>query len=105
MRSRSSGSNGNATVSGLRDGERPKNAEPANDTLTVNALAAQTRSTPRASQRTRSSLTEDGGTGADVLTGSAGERRLFGGDGDDVLRGGPGVDVLDGGPGNNTLIQ
>lgn len=50
-------------------------------------------------------LTEDGGLGNDVLTGSDGDDVLLGGPGDDVLIGGPGLDTLDGGPGNNILIQ
>ena len=50
-------------------------------------------------------LTLDGGDGADILLGSAGNDTLLGGNGDDILIGGGGVDVLDGGPGDNVLIQ
>src|SRR5829696_6872633 len=50
-------------------------------------------------------LTLDGGDGADVLLGSAGNDTLLGGNGDDILIGGGGLDILDGGPGDNILIQ
>jgi len=49
-------------------------------------------------------LTLDGGEGADVLLGSAGNDTLLGGPGDDILIGGGGLDILDGGPGDNILI-
>jgi Ca2+-binding RTX toxin-like protein len=62
-----------ATLSRAR--QEPTNAEPANDTLAINAFA-----------------------GDDVLVGSAGSDTPFGRDGDDVLIGGLGQDVLDGGP-------
>jgi Ca2+-binding RTX toxin-like protein len=51
------------------------------------------------------SITENGGDGADVLIGGAGNDTLNGNAGDDVLIGGPGQDVLDGGSGNNINIQ
>jgi Ca2+-binding RTX toxin-like protein len=69
-------------VTGLAAIVSVTNAEPANDTLAINAFA-----------------------GDDVLVGSAGSDTPFGRDGDDVLIGGLGQDVLDGGPGNNVLIQ
>jgi Ca2+-binding RTX toxin-like protein len=50
-------------------------------------------------------LTENGGDGADVLIGGAGDDTLNGDAGDDVLIGGPGNDTLDGGSGNNIAIQ
>jgi len=50
-------------------------------------------------------ITLDGGDGADVLLGGAGDDTLTGGAGDDVLLGNAGFDTLDGGPGNNVLIQ
>lgn len=49
-------------------------------------------------------LTADGGSGDDVLIGSAGNDTLLGGDGDDLLIGNGGQDVLDGGTGANVLI-
>ena len=82
------------------------NAEPANDTLTINALGGDdARRGSGTRRRFGRQLTVDGGAGDDVLVGSAGNDTLFGGAGDDILIGGPGLDVLDGGPGNNVLIQ
>ena len=49
-------------------------------------------------------LTANGGDGADVLIGSAGNDTLQGGAGDDILIGNGGQDVLDGGPGANVVI-
>lgn len=58
-------------------------------------------------------LTQRGGTGADVIrglsvidtiVGGAGNDKLFGLNGDDTLNGGNGDDVLDGGPGADRLI-
>jgi Ca2+-binding RTX toxin-like protein len=81
------------------------NAEPANDTLTINALAGADVIEASGLAADSIALTLDGGPGDDVLIGSAGNDTLFGRDGDDVLNGGPGLDILDGGPGNNVLIQ
>jgi Ca2+-binding RTX toxin-like protein len=81
------------------------NAEPANDTLTVNALAGGDSVDASRLRSSSVALTLDGGAGDDVLVGSFGNDTLLGRDGDDVLRGGPGQDVLDGGPGSNILIQ
>jgi Ca2+-binding RTX toxin-like protein len=50
-------------------------------------------------------LVLDGGSGHDILLGSAGADTLLGGDNDDVLLGNGGVDVMDGGLGDNTSIQ
>ena len=105
MRSRSRGRDGTARVAGLTARVIVTNAEPASDTLTVNALAGDDVIDASGLRSSSVALTLDGGAGNDVLRGSAGNDSLFGRDGDDVLRGGPGVDVLDGGPGNNILIQ
>lgn len=53
-------------------------------------------------------VTVDGGTGNDVIDGSAQASKfvqlyLIGGDGDDALKGGAGNDTLDGGAGNDQL--
>jgi len=80
-------------------------AEVANDLLRINTLAGDDVVEASGLSADAIKLTADGGTGADVLVGSAGNDTLLGGDGDDVLLGGPGVDVLDGGPGDNTVIQ
>jgi Ca2+-binding RTX toxin-like protein len=50
-------------------------------------------------------LTADGGSGNDILIGSAGNDTLRGGDGNDILIGAAGVDLLDGGTGHNILVQ
>ena len=46
----------------------------------------------------------EGNGGADTLEGGEGNDRLFGGLGNDFMDGGTGNDFLDGGEGNNTLI-
>ena len=99
------GSNGMADVTGLAAAVHITNAEPANDKLTVNALAGDDVVDASRLGSTSVALTLDGGAGDDVLVGSDGNDVLLGRDGDDVLLGGPGQDTLDGGPGNNILIQ
>ena len=99
------GRDGTARVAGLAARVIVTNAEPANDTLTINALAGNDVVDASGLRSSSVALTLDGGAGNDVLVGSAGNDSLFGREGDDVLRGGPGQDVLDGGPGNNILIQ
>ena len=80
-------------------------AEPANDRLTINALAGDDVVVASGLAASAIQLTADGGDGDDVLIGGNGNDTLLGGAGDDVLLGGPGTDVLDGGPGNNIVIQ
>ena len=92
-------------MAGLTAKVQITNAEPANDTLTVNALAGDDAVDASRLRSSSVALTLDGGAGDDVLVGSSGNDTLFGREGDDVLRGGPGQDVLDGGPGSNILIQ
>ena len=99
------GRNGAASVTGLAARVSVTNAEPANDTLTINALAGDDVIDASRLESSSVALTLDGGDGDDVLVGSFGDDTLFGRNGDDVLVGGPGQDVLDGGPGNNTVIQ
>jgi Ca2+-binding RTX toxin-like protein len=99
------GSNGSASVTGLAAAVNITNAEPANDTLTINTLAGDDVVDASGLDASAIKLIVDGGPGADVIVGGAGNDVLLGGDGDDVLTGGPGFDVLDGGPGNNILIQ
>jgi Ca2+-binding RTX toxin-like protein len=50
-------------------------------------------------------LVLDGGTGNDILLGSAGNDTIFGGDNDDVLLGNGGVDILNGDLGDNIIMQ
>ena len=100
-----SGGAGSATTSGLAAVVAISHAEPANDTLTVKALAGDDVALATELAASSLALTLDGGTGDDILVGSAGNDALFGREGDDILVGGPGQDVLDGGPGDNVLIQ
>ena len=99
------GANGAATVLGLAASVNVSNSEPANDTLTINALGGDDVVDALGLAASSVALTLDGGAGDDVLIGSAGNDTMFGREGDDVLLGGPGQDVLDGGPGDNILIQ
>ena len=102
---RVSGRNGTARVAGLAATVSIDNAEPASDTLTINALAGNDLINASPLRSTSVALTLDGGADNDVLIGSFGDDSLFGREGDDLLRGGPGQDALDGGPGNNLLFQ
>jgi Ca2+-binding RTX toxin-like protein len=92
-------------VAGLAAAVSIANSEPANDTLTVNALAGDDVIEASGLAADAIKLEGHGNDGDDVLIGSAGNDSLFGEAGDDVLLGGPGVDALDGGPGNNIVIQ
>ena len=80
-------------------------AEAANDSLIVNGLAGD--DVVEASQLAAGAiqLTEDGGEGDDILTGSAGDDTLTGDAGDDILMGGPGNDVLNAAPGDDVIFQ
>jgi Ca2+-binding RTX toxin-like protein len=100
-----SGANGAASVLGLAARVNVTNAERANDTLTVDALAGNDIVLGGGLEASGIQLAESGGDGNDVLLGSAGNDTLRGESGDDVLLGGPGQDVLDGGPGNNVVVQ
>jgi hypothetical protein len=74
------------------------------DRLTVRALAGADVIDADGLAASAMLLTEDGGTGDDVLIGGAGNDTLLGGEGDDVLIGGLGADVIDGGPGDNVVV-
>ena len=84
------GSDGTVGVAGLTARVSIVNAEPANDRLTINALAGDDVADASRLRSSSVALTLDGGAGDDVLVGSFGNDTLFGRDGDDVLRGGPG---------------
>jgi Ca2+-binding RTX toxin-like protein len=99
------GSNGTARVVGLPATVNVTNAEPANDTLTINALGGNDVVVAPALAASAIKLALDGGDGNDVLIGGRGNDTLLGGAGNDILIGGPGQDSLDGGPGNNILNQ
>ena len=100
-----SGANGAASVLGLAARVNITSAEPANDTLTVDALAGNDFVLGGGLGASGIQLAESGGDGNDILVGSAGNDTLRGEAGDDVLLGGPGQDVLDGGPGSNVVVQ
>ena len=99
------GSNSATRVGGLPETVTITGAEPASDTLTIDALDGNDHVDASALAASAGKLTIDGGNGNDVLIGGSGDDVLTGGAGDDVLIGGPGQDALDGGTGNNTLIQ
>ncbi len=80
-------------------------SEAANDRLTINALSGDDVVEASGLSAGAILLTADGGSGDDVLIGSAGDDVLLGGPNDDVLVGGPGIDVLDGGDGDDIEIQ
>jgi Ca2+-binding RTX toxin-like protein len=95
--------NGVVTVSGLGADITISNFDP-NDRLVINGLGGDDV-IEASGLGTAMQLVADGGEGADVLVGSAGNDTLLGGNGDDVLLGNGGQDALDGGPGDNILIQ
>jgi Ca2+-binding RTX toxin-like protein len=99
------GSYGSARVTGLSAVVSITGAEPANDTLTIDALDGDDVVDASALAANGTKFTTDGGNGDDILLGGAGDDVLAGGAGDDVLIGGRGLDSLDGGPGDNILIQ
>jgi Ca2+-binding RTX toxin-like protein len=93
------------TVTGLPALVKVTGTDGPIDTLTVNGLGGDDAVVASGLAAGAVTLTEDGGAGNDVLTGSDGDDVLLGGSDDDVLIGGPGDDTLDGGTGNNILIQ
>jgi len=95
--------NGMVTVSGLSATVSISGFE-ATDHLVINGLGGDDAITA-SGLGTAMQLTANGGDGADVLVGSAGNDTLAGGAGDDVLIGNGGVDVLDGGSGNNVVFN
>ncbi len=94
--------NGVVTITGLAETVNISNFD-ANDQIVINGLGGD--DVVVASALTGMQLIANGGDGADVLIGSAGNDILHGDAGDDVLIGGPGVDVLDQGPGTGVVIQ
>jgi Ca2+-binding RTX toxin-like protein len=100
-----SGSNGAARVAGLSATVSVTGAEPARDTLTIDALDGNDSVVALRLAANAIALAVDGGNGNDLLIGGAGDDHLSGSAGNDVLIGGGGQDVLDGGPGTNFLIQ
>ena len=99
------GSNGAARVTGLPETVSVSGAEPAQDSLTIDALDGNDGVVAVGLAASAVQLAVDGGNGNDLLIGGRGDDRLSGSAGNDLLIGGPGQDVLDGGAGNNILIQ
>jgi Ca2+-binding RTX toxin-like protein len=99
------GSAGSASVLGLAARLDVTHANPAQDTLTINALAGDDVVQAPGLAANAIRLEAHGNDGDDVLIGGAGADTLSGEAGDDVLLGGPGQDILDGGAGNNVVIQ
>ena len=81
------------------------NAEPANDTLTINALAGSDTVDASGLAATSVQLVSNGGDDADVLIGSAGNDIVDGGKGNDTASLGAGDDtfVWDPGEGSDTV--
>jgi hypothetical protein len=82
---RTAGSNGAATVTGLAATVNVTNAEPANETLTIDALAGNDVVDASALAASAAKLSVDGGNGNDLILGGGGGV-LGGGAGDDLLR-------------------
>jgi Ca2+-binding RTX toxin-like protein len=99
------GGDGTGAVTGLAARVGLTNADPADDTLTIDALDGDDVVDASGLAATAVKLQSGGGNGDDRLVGSSGDDILHGDAGDDVLVGGRGQDVLDGGAGNNLLIQ
>jgi Ca2+-binding RTX toxin-like protein len=78
-------------------------SEGANDALVVRALGGNDGVTASTLPAGVVKLTEDGGTGSDVLLGSQGADTLLGGDGDDFVFGGQGNDAALLGAGNDVF--
>ena len=88
-----SGDNGNVDVTGLAARVTAKNAEPALDTLVVNALGGDDTVSAVNLAASAIKLTVDGGAGEDEILGGAGIDLLLGGTQDDLIDGNRGDDV------------
>jgi Ca2+-binding RTX toxin-like protein len=73
------------------------NAEPANDTLTVNASSGDDIVSASGLANSSVLLTVNGGNDNDIIRGSAGNDTLNGDLGTDYIDGGPGTDSQTGG--------
>ncbi|MBE2315864.1 calcium-binding protein [Solirubrobacter sp. CPCC 204708] len=99
------GAGTNAQVLGLATRVNIAGGFAASDRVTVNALAGDDVVDASGLAASALLLSVDGGDGADVIVGGAGNDTLNGGAGDDVVLGGPGTDVIDGGLGDNVVLQ
>jgi Ca2+-binding RTX toxin-like protein len=89
-------------------------AEPANDSLIVNASTGADLVSASTLASTSVALTLNGSTGADILVGSqggdtidggSGDDRIFGEDGNDTIDGGADTDTIDGGAGIDSAVN
>ena len=78
-------------------------AEPANDSLIVNASSGADVVSATTLASTSVILTLNGSTGDDILVGSQGNDTINGGSGNDYIDGDPGNDTLDGGADTDTI--
>jgi Ca2+-binding RTX toxin-like protein len=78
-------------------------AEPASDSLIVNASFGADVVSATTLASTSVILTLNGSTGDDILVGSQGNDTINGGSGDDYIDGDPGNDTLDGGADTDTI--
>jgi Ca2+-binding RTX toxin-like protein len=78
-------------------------AEPANDSLIVNASTGADLVSASTLASTSVALTLNGSTGADILVGSQGGDTIDGGSGDDRISGEDGNDTIDGGADTDTI--
>ena len=99
------GANGAASVTGLSAAIGVTNAEPANDTLTINALAGNDVVDASGLAASAIGLEANGGDDGDLLVGSAGGDLVNGGKGTDVafLGGGDDTFVWNPGDGSDTV--
>ena len=95
------GSPGMLVVVGLSASVTVTNGEPANDSLTLNALAGLDTVDASGLAAGVIKLNLNGGLGDDVLIGSQGADAFTGGDGNDVIFGGDGDDTLVWNPGDD----
>jgi Ca2+-binding RTX toxin-like protein len=109
------GSDGSANITGLAAAVHVTNAEPANDTLTINGLAGTDKIDASGLAASSVQLQLNGGDDADTLIGSAGDDLVNGGrandaaflgPGDDtfVWNPGEGSDTIEGQDGNDTMV-
>ena len=94
--------NGVITITGLGQVIRITGFNPANDTLHINGLDGN--DTIDATDLAGMDLQIDGGSGNDLMIGTAGADILIGGDGDDIILSGSGNDVAIGGLGDDGLF-
>ena len=99
------GAAGTASVTGLAAAVNVKNAEPANDTLTVNALAGADTVDASGLDASAIKLESNGGDDADVQLGSTGSDLVNGGRGNDTafLEAGDDTFVWNPGDGSDTI--